>query len=156
VTWHGYTKAEAICILGQASANIAEISTTQRLTTPGNIFFKLSAAQAAFGLPPFKLSSNTNRGCRTGFEKETRAESTKVMFRTPHACHVVEQCLLAFFVRYHSPSKFVRHSIPKCQHPTTDTSYWQPFRDPGKEEYAIALISSSNQLLGLQVCVGNY
>ena len=52
-------------------------------TTPGNIFFRLSAAQAALGLPPFKQSSKSNSGCRTGFENDTRAESTNVIVRTP-------------------------------------------------------------------------
>jgi hypothetical protein len=54
------------------------------LTTPGKIFFNLSAAQTAFTFPPSTQSSKSKSGWRTGFEKETRAESTKVMFRTPH------------------------------------------------------------------------
>lgn len=53
-------------------------------TTPGKIFLSFSAAHAAFGFPPFKQSSKSNRGCRTGFENDTRAESTNVIFRTPH------------------------------------------------------------------------
>jgi len=56
------------------------------LTTPGNIFVSLSAAHCAFGFPPFKQSSKSNKGCLTGFEYETLAESTNVMFRTPHPC----------------------------------------------------------------------
>ena len=53
------------------------------LTTPGKIFFSLSAAHAALGFPPSRQSSNSNSGCLTGFENETRAESTKVIVRTP-------------------------------------------------------------------------
>lgn len=58
------------------------------LTTPGKIFFSRSAAVWAFGFPPFKQSSKSKRGCRTGFEYETRAESTKVIFRIPQPCAV--------------------------------------------------------------------
>lgn len=53
-------------------------------TTPGKIFFILSAAHAALGFPPSRQSSNSNNGWRTGFENDTRAESTNVMVRTPH------------------------------------------------------------------------
>ena len=52
-------------------------------TTPGNIFFKWSAAHSALGFPPWRQSSKSKRGCRTGFENETREESRSVMFRTP-------------------------------------------------------------------------
>jgi len=52
-------------------------------TTPGKILFSLSAAQTALIFPPSRQSSNSKRGWRTGFEKDTRAESTKVMFLTP-------------------------------------------------------------------------
>ena len=52
-------------------------------TTPGNIFLSLAAAHSAFGLPPSRQSSNSNRGWRTGLEKETCDESTKVIVRTP-------------------------------------------------------------------------
>lgn len=53
------------------------------LTTPGKIFFKRSAAHCALGFPPFKQSSNSNNGWRTGFENDTRAESTSVIVRMP-------------------------------------------------------------------------
>jgi hypothetical protein len=52
-------------------------------TTLGKIRLSASAAAAAFGFPPSSESSNSNSGCLAGFEKETFAESTKVMFRTP-------------------------------------------------------------------------
>ena len=52
-------------------------------TTPGKILFNRSAAVCAFGFPPSKQSSKSNSGCRTGFEYETRDESTNVMFRMP-------------------------------------------------------------------------
>ena len=53
-------------------------------TTPGKIFFSFSAAHAALGFPPCKQSSKSNSGWRTGFENDTRAESTNVIVRTPH------------------------------------------------------------------------
>lgn len=56
------------------------------LTTPGKIFFKRSAAHCALGLPPCRQSSNSKSGWRTGFENDTRAESTKVIVRTPQPC----------------------------------------------------------------------
>lgn len=56
------------------------------LTTPGNIRLREAAAASAFGFPPSKQSSNSNRGWRTGFENETFPESTSVIFRTPQAC----------------------------------------------------------------------
>jgi hypothetical protein len=52
-------------------------------TTPGNIFLSLAAAHSAFGFPPSRQSSNSNKGWRTGLEKETCEESTKVIVRTP-------------------------------------------------------------------------
>lgn len=55
------------------------------LTIPGKIFLRRAAAVAALGFPPSRQSSNSKRGCRTGLEKDTRAESTNVIFRTPHA-----------------------------------------------------------------------
>ena len=36
------------------------------------------------GLPPSTQSENSNNGCRTGFENETRPLSTNVMCSTPH------------------------------------------------------------------------
>lgn len=59
------------------------MSMAEVLTAPGKILFSLSAAHAALGFPPSRQSSNSNNGWRTGFEKDTRAESTKVMVRTP-------------------------------------------------------------------------
>ena len=53
------------------------------VTTPGKIFFSRSAAVCALGLPPSRQSSKSKSGWRTGLEYDTRAESTKVMLRTP-------------------------------------------------------------------------
>lgn len=39
------------------------------------------------GFPPFRQSSKSNSGCRTGFENDTHAESTSVIVRTPHPCN---------------------------------------------------------------------
>lgn len=62
-------------------------------TTPGKIFFRLSAAHCALGFPPSRQSSNVKSGWRTGFENETRALSTRVIVRTPHACHPYQHCI---------------------------------------------------------------
>lgn len=48
-------------------------------TTPGKIFLSLSAAHWALGLPPSRQSSKSNKGCRTGLEYDTLAESTNVI-----------------------------------------------------------------------------
>lgn len=56
-------------------------------TIPGNIFLSRAAAASALGLPPSRQSSNSNSGCRTGFEKETRPESTSVILRMPQPWH---------------------------------------------------------------------
>lgn len=69
---------------------IAQHHSSAGLTMAGKICRSRSAAHCAFGLPPSRQSSNWNRGCRTGFEYETRAESTKVMFRTPQPWTSVE------------------------------------------------------------------
>jgi hypothetical protein len=50
---------------------------------PGKISFRRAAAHSALGFPPSRQSANWKSGCRTGFEKLTRAESTSVMLRTP-------------------------------------------------------------------------
>eukprot|EP00983_Pelagomonas_calceolata_P041450 1138071-Pelagomonas_calceolata.AAC.1 len=47
-----------------------------------------AAHTSALGLPPPSQSSNSYSDCRTGLEKETREESTKVMSLTPHASSV--------------------------------------------------------------------
>jgi len=39
-----------------------------RLTTPGNIFLRLSAAVSALGFPPLAQSSNANNDCLAGLE----------------------------------------------------------------------------------------
>ena len=53
--------------------------------TPGKIRRRCSAAAAAFGAPPSRQSANSKSDCRTGLLNDTTPESTKVMFRTPHA-----------------------------------------------------------------------
>lgn len=58
---------------------------TPAATTEGKIALRASAAAAALGLPPSRQSWKVNRLCLTGLLKETRAESTKVMWRTPQA-----------------------------------------------------------------------
>lgn len=57
-----------------------------RLTTPGKIRRRASAAAGALALPPSSESANSKSGCRTGLEKETVEESTKVILRTPQPC----------------------------------------------------------------------
>lgn len=58
---------------------------TPAATTEGKMARRASAAAAALGLPPSRQSWNVNRLCLTGLLKEIRAESTKVMWRTPQA-----------------------------------------------------------------------
>jgi hypothetical protein len=53
---------------------------------PGKISFRRAAAHSALGFPPSRQSANWKSGCRTGFEKLTRAESTSVILRTPQPC----------------------------------------------------------------------
>lgn len=53
---------------------------------------RAAAAAAALGLPPARQSSNSNKGCRTGFENDTFDESSSVILRTPHACGTVSSC----------------------------------------------------------------
>ena len=62
---------------------LEDSQSARRRTTPGKIFFNFSAAHAALGFPPLRQSSKSNSGWRTGFENETRAESTNVIVRTP-------------------------------------------------------------------------
>ena len=57
---------------------------TVKRTIPGKIFLRCSAAHAALGFPPFRQSSKSNSGWRTGLLNDTRAESTSEMVRTPH------------------------------------------------------------------------
>ena len=63
-------------------------------TTPGKIFWSRAAAHAALGFPPLRQSSNSKSGCRTGFENDTRAESTSVIVRTPQPYRRVSTSLL--------------------------------------------------------------
>jgi hypothetical protein len=59
------------------------LRTTPAEFAEGKICFSLAAAAVAFctSLPQ---SSNSNRHCRTGFEKLIFPLSMKVMFLTPH------------------------------------------------------------------------
>ena len=76
----------AFCRRGQRCAQwVCEREKGGR-TTPGKIFLSFSAAHAALGFPPFRQSSKSNSGWRTGFENDTRAESTSVIVRTPQPC----------------------------------------------------------------------
>lgn len=70
-------------LLSRQSGVRGEEGRTGGRTTPGKIFLSRSAAQAALGFPPFRQSSNSKSGWRTGFENDTRAESTSVIVRTP-------------------------------------------------------------------------
>ncbi len=70
----------------QQSVNGTRNSSRGGRTTPGKIFLSFSAAHAALGFPPSRQSSKSNSGWRTGFENDTRAESTNVIVRTPHPC----------------------------------------------------------------------
>jgi hypothetical protein len=83
MTRHGYHEGMRLRVLLHQLYTIVHI---RQRTTPGKILFSRSAAHCAFGLPPSKQSSKSKSGCRTGFEYDTRAESTKVMFRMPQPC----------------------------------------------------------------------
>jgi hypothetical protein len=77
VAWHGDGEVVTSGVLRE-NVDISSdsfIDSWERLTIPGKIFLCLSAAHAALGLPPFKQSSNSKSGWRTGLEKDTRAES---------------------------------------------------------------------------------
>ena len=84
MAWHGYSERMASCILFPKISAVRTYCKGRRLTIPGKILFRLAAAHSALGFPPSKQSSNSNKGWRTGLEKETLAESTKVIVRTPH------------------------------------------------------------------------
>lgn len=53
--------------------------------TEGKMSTRAAAAACALGLPPPRQSANWNKLCRTGLLYDTRAASTKVMWRTPQA-----------------------------------------------------------------------
>lgn len=90
VAGHGYAEAVPGRVLHGAEQRVSRVSSGRARawvrTTPGKIFLRFSAAHAALGFPPLRQSSNWKSGWRTGFEKDTRAESTKVIVRTPQAC----------------------------------------------------------------------
>jgi len=71
-----------------ACPGIGTRSTTPRVTAPGKMRCSFSAAATAFGRPPDRQSSNSNKLWRTGFENATPPLSTSVMCRTPHASKV--------------------------------------------------------------------
>lgn len=86
MTWHRNGKRYSLGILRASLAWFYAYDVRFIRTTPGEIFFKRSAAASALGLPPLRQSSNSNKGCRTGFEKDTLPESTSVIFRIPQPC----------------------------------------------------------------------